>query len=117
MSYEMPAFSEASKQNRLMRVFFNADLRCSHKGLFEAAQESGFDVRRLKVGEFVCFVNKKKTGVKMFASGDRMLGYFKMPSHRQINVKVLRILPRFFNGGELRYQAALDDIIRSEIRS
>jgi hypothetical protein len=113
----LPNFTaKDSKQNRLLRIFFGADLRSGHKGLYEQATTQGFKVDSLGVGEFICFVNRRKNAVKMFASGRDFVGYYKSP-HGALNMKVLRSLPRYFNGGELRYPEALRETILKEVRT
>jgi hypothetical protein len=95
---------------------FGADLRRGHPGLSEQAKKLGIKLSELRPGEFVAFVNNRKTGIKFFAGDQKMLGYFKMPGSMQMNVKVLKILPRYFNGGQLHYKAALEEVIRAEVR-
>ena len=114
--FSLPNFAKAPKQAKLMNIVFGADLRRGHPGLSEQARKLGINLQTLNPGEFVAFVNNKKSGIKFFAGGTNMLGYFKMPGSQQFNVKVLRVLPRYFSGGQLHYQAALEEIIRNEVR-
>lgn len=116
IGFQFPDFAKAKKANRLVRVIFNADLRSGHRGLTDACKKVGLNPRDLEVGEYIIFVNTKKTMLKAFASGESVVAHFRMPGHRTINVKVLRYLPRFFNGGELRYGAALDELVKKEVR-
>lgn len=110
----LPDFTKA-RANTLLRVVFNADLRCSHDGLALQAKALRLDVAKLEVGEFVVFINAKKTMLKMFAAGNTV-AHFKTPGNRQLNLKVLAIIPRFFNGQTLKYDEALSEVIRKEIK-
>jgi hypothetical protein len=103
-----------SKENRLLRVVFNADLRCSHDGLEKLAKSLKLDVAKLPVGQFVAFINARKTSIKLYAAG-QTIAYFKMP-RGQLNLKILSVIPKFFNGRELRYDDALKDVILKEMK-
>lgn len=114
--WEFPDFSVAKKTNRLIRIVFGADFRKGHPGLSDQAKKLGLKLNDLEPGEFVLFINNRKNGVKFFAGSGQMLAYFKMPGNRQINTKVLKILPRYFNGTALNYDGALKELIEQEIR-
>jgi hypothetical protein len=101
--------------NRLVRVVFNADLRAGHDGLTLLAKGLKLNPANLGVGEFIVFINRKKCALKLFAAGNTV-AHFKMPGQQQINMKVIGLIPRFFNGKELQYSDALSEVIRKEIR-
>lgn len=107
--------AERETTNRIVRVVFNADLRSGHDGLTNMAKNFKINTSTLGVGEFVVFINRKKCALKMFASGNTV-AHFKMPGQQQMNLKVIGLIPRFFNGRELQYDDALAEVIRKEIR-
>lgn len=104
-----------ASENRLIRVVFDADLRCSHEGLTAIAKNLKLKLDELELGEFVAFINSKKTMIKLYAAGNT-IAHFKTPDGRQLNLKVLALIPKFFNGRELKYDDALKEVITKEIR-
>jgi hypothetical protein len=101
--------------NRMLDIIFNTDLRCGHTGLTLLAKNLKVKPDNLRAGEYIVFVNRKKSALKIFASGN-VVAHFKMPGEQQMNVKVFSLIPRFFNGKELNYSGALSEVIRKEIR-
>ena len=81
-------------------------------GIREAAKKAG---TTLAVGEFIVFINRKKCALKLFAAGNTV-AHFKMPGSQQMNMSVIGLIPRFFNGKELRYDDAIAEIIKKRIR-
>lgn len=99
--------------NRLVRYFPDTHLGNGHAGLAEIAKTHDINVSRLDFGEFVIFVNKKQTALKLYAPGN-IVAYLKMPGSARINPKVIAMIPRFFNGVEIDYGRALKEVIRKE---
>jgi hypothetical protein len=105
----------AAKENRLIRAVFNTDLRNSHDGLYKIAKDLKVNIDNLSVGEFIVFVNKKRSALKLYAAGNT-IAHFRMPGDRVMNMKVLAVIPKFFNGKELKYTDALAEVIRKEFK-
>ena len=103
----------STRENRLIRIVFNADLRNSHDGLAAVAKKLRVNVSELEVGEFVVFVNSKQSALKLYAAGNT-LAHFKMPKNRRMDMRVIAMIPRFFNGKELRYDDAISEMIRKK---
>lgn len=101
-------------QNTLIRVVFNTNMQNGHAGLTKIASKVGVRIDQLGLGEFVVFINTRKTMLKLFAPGNT-IAHFKTPDGHQLNMKVIALIPRFFNGKELRYDEALAEVIRKEI--
>lgn len=99
--------------NRIVRVIFDADLRCSHDGLRATAKKLSVSVDDLNMGEYVVFINSKKNMLKLYASGNT-IAHFKTPDHRKMNLKVIAQIPKYFNGRELKYDDALKAVIEKE---
>lgn len=95
-----------TKSTRVIRFFQNADLRCSHLGLRTIALEHGIDPYELSPGEFIVFANKKINKLKIYAPGN-VIAYVKPPNDQRIDLNVIRLIPRFFNGSEFNYDSAL----------
>lgn len=111
----LPDFSKKLSENRMVQIVFNADLRCSHDGLRLLAKSLKINLDALVVGEFVVFINTNKNMLKIFAAGNT-IAHFKNEKSRMINMKILSMIPRFFNGKELKYDEALAEVIRKEIK-
>lgn len=101
-------------KNSILRIVFNADLRCSHEGLALIAKDLKINVDKLDIGEYIVILNAKKTLIKIYAAGN-VIAFYKSP-HGQINVKTLKLIPKYFNGRALQYDDALSEIIRKEIK-
>lgn len=111
----LPKIKSGIKENRILQIVFNADLRCSHDGLTIQAKKAGVTVSDLEIGEFIVFINAKKTMLKIYAAGNT-IAHFKNQGYQRINLGILKMIPRFFNGKELKYDEALAEVIRQEIR-
>lgn len=99
--------------NRLLRLFLDISMSSGHFGLSEIARAKGLDLANLKLGEYVVFINKRRNALKMFASGN-MLAHLKLPEKQRIDMRTISVLPHYFNGGELKYDAALKDLLKKE---
>jgi hypothetical protein len=108
----MPTF-RAREINRVLRVVFNTDLRNSHDGLSILAKDFKIDTAQLRPGEYIVFVNRSKTALKLYAAG-QVVAHFRMPTHRKMDMRVISLIPRFFNGRELKYDDALRELITKQ---
>lgn len=100
---------------RLLRVFFDVDLRCSHHGLKDFAKQKSFDVSKIKQGDMVVFLNRRMTMLKAFASGDEAI--FHLAKEKRIEPETIKHLPRYFDGNiELTYKRALATAIDEHMK-
>lgn len=116
--FDMWDTAKAKKtDNKPIRIFMDADLRGGHDGLTKAAKKEDIDVRSLGIGEFVLFVNRAKTGVKIFAPAN-IIVYLKMPRGERLNMRAIRYIPRVFNAAEMKvdYQQALTLALDEQLR-
>lgn len=97
---------------RIIRYFPDTDLRNGHDGLTGLAKKNGINVNRLDVGEFVVFVNKSKTSIKMFAPPN-VIAYYKS-TNGKINPAVIQHLPNCFDGGSIDYDKAILKVVKKE---
>ena len=107
-----PRLKVSERVNRIIRVVFDADLRCSHDGLRLIAKKLHVSTD-LKVGEYIVFINAKKSMLKIFAAGNT-IAHFKCPDNRRMNLNVIAMIPTFFNGRELEYDKAIEALIKKE---
>lgn len=99
-----------AENNRVLQVFLNADLRCSHDGLREIAKKGGLDVKELQPGQYIVFLNAAKDRLKLYASGN-VVAYMKQPDGGKIDPRMIAELPRAFNGTTINYEAAIKDAL------
>lgn len=108
-------FAVKTAEQRIVRYFPDTHLGNGHTGLATTAEEQGVDVKKLSKGEYVIFVNKAKTGLKMFAPGN-VVAYLKMPGNSKLDLRIISMVPRFFNGQKINYDAALEQRLRKDFK-
>jgi hypothetical protein len=86
----------------------------SFQGLSLLAKDHGIDLSKLNVGEFVLFVNTKKTSFKLYTANNTIC-YVKMPGNRRVDLRVIQDIPKYFNGSSLDYNKALTNVLLKEI--
>lgn len=88
-------------KNRVMHFFGNVSMTNGHDGLAELAA-SKVDVDELKPGEFVAFINKSFSAMKLM-SANGILVHWRKSSHKQLYETVVDTLPRFMQGEDIGY--------------
>lgn len=111
MSYteEAQAIAQKTRSNKIIRYFPETDLRCNHLGLSLLAKEKKINVKDLAPGEFLVFTNKALNKLKIYAPGN-CIAYVKSPDNRRIDLNVVRLIPRFFNGTKFDYEGAMSEM-------
>ncbi len=99
--------------NRLLRYYPNTDLRNSHHGLSLIAKKDGLNLSKLPLGDYVVFINNQRTDMKMYAPGN-IVAHVKMEKGMKINERAIRLVPKFFSGGQIHYSDALREVILKE---
>lgn len=112
MEFLPTKFSPVS-ESKILRVIFNTDLRNNHEGLAAIAKNLRINTATLQPGEYVVFVNSYRSALKFYVAG-QIVAHFRMPTHRRMDMRIIAMLPKFFNGRELRYDDALRELIRKE---
>lgn len=104
-----PDFSR-SPSGRIVQVFFGADMRCSHKGLGGLAKQHKIEVDALTAGQYVVFINKAKTYVKIYAASGVLAAW--KSSRGRIDMRVISQIPKsFLSSGEPTYDNALRKVL------
>lgn len=98
--------------NRLVRYFPMQDLRNGHDGLAKIAALERIDVNALGEGEFVAFANSKNTAVKFYTGGGVIAHVRVTKGH--IDPRVIRHLPRYFNGTAFNYSQAVESMMKEQ---
>lgn len=99
-----------AENNRVLQIFLNADLRCSHDGLREIAKKGGLDVKDLQPGQYIVFLNCAKNRLKLYAAGN-VVAYMKQPDGGRIDIRMIAELPRAFNGTSINYETAIKEAL------
>lgn len=85
--------------NRLVKYIPNTDLRLGYDGLNALSS-----LQHLGKGEFVAFVNKAQTRVKLCTQND-VVAYYRH-AHGKLNPRLIQTLPEYFNGTAINYNPA-----------
>lgn len=106
--------AKRTHSTRILRYFPNCDLRCGHEGLRDIAKKQGVDPWELSPGEFLVFANAVQNRLKIYAPGN-VIAYLVNPDYRKIDLDIVRLIPRFFNGTEFNYKAALAKMVDEKL--
>jgi hypothetical protein len=98
-------------KNKLAHFFTDADLRCSHDGLWEQVLKKKIKVNE---GDFVVFMNASRTIVKVFCGRKEMLLHYKDGS-RVLDPGIIPHLPAFCGGGRINMDGAVGEHLREMI--
>lgn len=99
---------------KIVRYFPNTFIGNGHLGLSKIAAREGVNISKLDPGEYVIFVNKAQTALKMFCMG-RVIAHLKMPEGTKLDSRVIALLPRFFNGKSIDYDSAIRRVLQAEL--
>lgn len=102
--------------NKLIRVFTDVLMSYSHKGLCELAANEKVDLNALNIGEFVCFINRPCTALKLYTAGN-IIAYLRLPDGQKLDLRIITLLPRFFSGGNIRYQEGLKEVLNTNFKT
>ena len=95
----------SESRNRLVGYFGNVDFRLQHDSLKKLVKgkriylgvNKQLLLEDLKIGEFVAFINRDKTAVKLFGANN-LLVYQKAPYGQKIHPGAIFLIPRYFSG-------------------
>src|ERR1700722_7133787 len=99
--------------NSIARVFLDVHMGQNFQGLTRLMVKEKIDPRKLGVGDFVIFINRKSTGFKLMA-GNSYLVYYK--SNRQIPLEAIQYLPASFGGSEFEFNKAIEKMLKSKVK-
>lgn len=102
------------KAPRIVRVFMDVHMGYGHRGLSKVARESDVEIDTLDRGEMIVFLNRKQDAMKVYTAGNTV-AHIKMPQGGRIDLRVIKLLPTFFSGGEVRYQSALKRHLKQKL--
>lgn len=96
--------------NNIVHYFANTDMRCAHRGLATIANKAGINVNDLRAGDMVVFTNAKFNRIKIFTAGNT-IAYQKSWNDQAMPPHLISLLPRYFNGKALDFDAAMKDAV------
>lgn len=100
-------------QNKLLYIFWDADLRGRQPSLIAQVKKSKkFKWRDLKQGDMIAFVNHKMNRFAILAGIDEADGfgiysYYRSPQDKRMDPHAIGYVPQAFNGKELNMHQAL----------
>jgi hypothetical protein len=95
---------------KIIRFFPETDMRNGHDGLAKIAKDNKINVTQLNLGEYVIFVNKKKTAIKMYAP-NHIIVHQRLPGGARLDARVISLIPKYFNGTKINLDGALKEVI------
>jgi hypothetical protein len=94
----------------IIQCFLDADMRNGHEGLAELAKKENINVQTLQRGQFVVFINSAKDRVKIYAASN-VIAYMRSVRGQKIDLRVIREIPRAFNGGGISYDETIEKML------
>ena len=91
----------------IRQVFLDVSMVNRHIGLSRTAKDAGIDVTKLEPGEFVMFINPKRTKIALYGAHGSLTYIQSKGTHQPISWLILKHLPEIFNGTAFDYDAAL----------
>lgn len=99
---------------KIVRYFPDTDLRAGHDMLADKAIRNKINVKALGRGEFVVFVNRAKTALKMFAGSANLVAYLRLEKGK-LDLRTISLIPEYFDGSEIKYDLALKKVIEKDL--
>lgn len=110
---------------KIIHVFFDVDMRAGQSGLADIAKKGGKVLKSLKAGEFLCFLNRAETLVKVLApTGEEdshgILSSYRSP-HGRVDLNAIDYIPAAFGAEGFNMnralRMALEDKLQKKVRS
>ncbi len=97
---------------RVLQVFLNTDMRGGHNALILLGKSHGLDLPALQDSQAVIFINRKRTLMKIYVSGNT----FSYTKRDVIDLDVIRHIPKAFGANKsFSYDAALEESLREKL--
>lgn len=98
----------------VVHFFGDVDLRSQHNGLSELAKKEKIDVRKLRPGEYLVFVNHARDRVKMYTASN-VIAYLKVDTGK-IDLRTIQYIPTAFEGsGKIDYDRSLKEFVEKSL--
>jgi hypothetical protein len=98
---------------QIFRVFFDINMSNRIDGLYEIALKEGINIAEIDPKSYMVFLNSSLTKLALLVGpkNNKIPGkmiYFKQ--NNKIDLKTIIKLPKYFDGKELKYDKALEEI-------
>jgi hypothetical protein len=100
--------------NRIMRVFLDADLRCSHLGLSLLAAKEKVKVTELSDGEHIVFINRKVNKMKIYSARNIVSCHL---STGKMDLGTLNYFSEAFGAQGFKYDNALKKVLTERLKA
>ncbi len=97
-------------RNRSIHFFGNVSMTNGHLGLSYIAEQHKVAIDDLRPGEFVCFVNKPFTAMKLLCPGGVLI-YWKQTNRRLLFKEVIDTLPQFLADADIGFSQEVKQAI------
>lgn len=103
---------------KLMHIFFDTDMRCSHDGLRAICHKEG--LKNIGMGSVVVFINHRQTHIKILAGTDEkdslgIVASYKSP-HGRVDTHAIQFIPESFGGANINYSKALEKSLLERLK-
>jgi hypothetical protein len=96
-------------KNKIAHFFLNVDMRCNHTGLLDLLKKNNVTIGD---HDFVVFLNKSRTMIKMFCQGEDVLLHYKKDG-RVIDPGIIPFLPKYCGGKQLNVEGAIKEHLQT----
>lgn len=102
------------RSNKIIRVFLQTNMSYAHDGLALLAAKEKVDLLNLGYGEFVVFINKACTKVKVFGANNTFAYYSNR--NRKIDLSMIQKIPEVFNGVSFDFTKAIESVLLKSLK-
>jgi hypothetical protein len=88
--------------NRVIHFFGDVSMSNGHAGLASIASKGRVNINILKPGEFVAFINKRFTGLKLYGMHG-VIVHWRADSGALLYQGIISTLPRFLSGADIGF--------------
>lgn len=110
---DFSSFLKPKTHPSIVRYISGVHMGLSFKGLRKIASKLKLNLDALDSGEFVLFMNSKRTAFKLLAPNNVMV-YYRHPKEHAIDPRVISLIPKIFDGKELNMDAGLKEVIQKD---
>lgn len=98
---------------KLIHYYKNVDMRNAHAGLLAICSKNKIDVSALKTGEFVLFVNRAQTVIKLLGPSGIIV---HVKDSGRLDLRTIQHIPEQFGAGNgWSYQDALKKVVERDM--
>lgn len=97
---------------KLVHFFKNTDMRNAHAGLLSICKKEKVDAQNLKVGEFVLFINRTQSVIKLLGPNGTIV---HVKSGHRLDLRTIQQIPENFNGTGWTYASALKKVVERDM--